>query len=148
MALDFEEEIKSVYSYEYRLPDGNNIKVKDQKIKCSEMLFRPFIAGKEANDFAEICNDSIQKSDADVRKDLYNCIILSGGNTMFGGLPERLNKEIKALAPESMKEEIKVIASLKENTLLGLEALFSLLFLHLRVCGFLRVNMKNLGLIL
>ena len=61
VALDFEEEIKSADSYDYRLPDGNNIKVKDQKIKCSEMLFRPFIAGKEANDFAEICNDSIQK---------------------------------------------------------------------------------------
>ena len=30
---------------------------------------------------------------------------------MFNELPERLTKEIKALVPESMKEEIKVIAS-------------------------------------
>ena len=30
---------------------------------------------------------------------------------MYNGLPERLTKEMKALAPESMKEEIKVIAS-------------------------------------
>ena len=30
---------------------------------------------------------------------------------MYNGLPERLTKEIKALAPESMKEEVKVIAS-------------------------------------
>ena len=30
---------------------------------------------------------------------------------MFNGLPERLTKEIKCLAPESMKEEVKVIAS-------------------------------------
>ena len=30
---------------------------------------------------------------------------------MFNGLQERLTKEIKALAPKSMKEEIKVIAS-------------------------------------
>ena len=30
---------------------------------------------------------------------------------MFEGLPERLEKEIKALAPKSMKEEVKVIAS-------------------------------------
>ena len=30
---------------------------------------------------------------------------------MFNELPERLTKEIKALVPESMKEEVKVIAS-------------------------------------
>ena len=148
VALDFEEEIKSVYSYEYRLTDGNNIKVKAQRIKCSEMLFRPFMVGKEANDFAEICNDSIQQSDADVRKDLYNCIILSGGNTMSGGLPERFTKEIKALAPESMKEEIKVIASpeRKYSAWIG-GSIFSSIS-SFGVCGFLRVIMKNLGLIL
>ena len=30
---------------------------------------------------------------------------------MFDGLPERLTKEMKSLAPESMKDEIRVIAS-------------------------------------
>ena len=33
-----------------------------------------------------------------LRKDLYNAIILSGGNSMLKGLPERLTKEIKDLA--------------------------------------------------
>ena len=42
---------------------------------------------------------------------MYNCIILSGGNTMFNGLPERFTKDIKCLVPESMKEEVKIIAS-------------------------------------
>ena len=40
--------------------------------------------------------DSIQKCDIDVRKDLYNCVVLSGGTSMYNGLPERLTKEIKA----------------------------------------------------
>ena len=34
---------------------------------------------------------------------------------MFKGLQERLTKEIKNLAPESMKEEVKVIASPERN---------------------------------
>ena len=38
----------------------------------------------------------------------YNNIVMSGGTTMFPGLPERLSKEVTALAPTSMK--IKVIA--------------------------------------
>ena len=34
---------------------------------------------------------------------------------MYPQLPERLAKEIKALAPESMKEEVRVIASPKRK---------------------------------
>jgi actin len=34
------------------------------------------------------------KCDIDVRKDLYSNLILSGGSTMFGGLAERLSKNI------------------------------------------------------
>ena len=42
-------------------------------------------------------------------------IVLSGGNSMFNGLPERLTREIKSLAPDSMKEEVQVIASPERN---------------------------------
>ena len=121
VALDFEEELKSVEPFDYVLPefdyelhDGDpvlHVIVKDQRIRCPEALFKPSMIGKEGNGFGQTCYDSIQKCDIDIRKDLYNCIVLSGGNSMFNGLPERLIKEIKALAPESMKEEVKVIAS-------------------------------------
>ena len=48
------------------------------------------------------------KCDVDVRRDLYQNIVMSGGSTMYAGIAERLNKEVVALAPSSMK--IKVIA--------------------------------------
>ena len=48
------------------------------------------------------------KCDVDIRKDLYNNIVMSGGTTMYTGIPERLNKEVTALAPSTMK--IKVVA--------------------------------------
>ena len=60
---------------------------------------------------AEECFNSIQKCDYDIRKDLYNNIVLSGGTSMFNELPGRFEKKIKAFAPESMKKEVKVIAS-------------------------------------
>jgi len=41
-------------------------------------------------------------------RDLYKNIVMSGGTTMFNGIPERLEKEMKALAPQGM--DIKVIA--------------------------------------
>ena len=48
------------------------------------------------------------KCDVDIRKDLYNNIVMSGGTTMYPGIPERLNKEVTQLAPSTMK--IKVVA--------------------------------------
>jgi actin len=66
------------------------------------------LIGKELPGFHELSYNSILKCDVDIRKDLYSNIVMSGGTTMFPGLPERLNKEITALAPSTMK--IKVVA--------------------------------------
>ena len=111
MALDYQEELKSVEPYDYELPDGYHVIIKDERIRCPEALFRPDILGKDDNGLGQICYDVIQSCDIDIRRDMYNCIVLSGGNTMFNGLPERLTKEIGYLVPYEMREEIKVIAS-------------------------------------
>jgi len=48
------------------------------------------------------------KCDVDICKDLYANIVLSGGNTMFPGIADRMHKEITALAPPTMN--VKIIA--------------------------------------
>lgn len=113
VALDFDEEMKkyaesSAMDKTYELPDGNTVTVGNQRFRCPEGLFQPMKLGKEYAGVHELTFQSIMKCDVDVRKDLYNNIVLSGGTTMFGGIAERLNKEVVALAPSSMK--IKVIA--------------------------------------
>ena len=45
----------------------------------------------------QLINKSITKSDVDIQVDLYQNIVLSGGNTEFTGLDERLQTEISAL---------------------------------------------------
>ena len=54
--------------------------------------------------------NSIMKCDVDIRKDLYANTVLSGGTTMYPGTDDRIQKEITALAPSTMK--IKIIAPL------------------------------------
>ena len=110
VALNFEEEIKSVEAFDYELPDGTHIKIKEERIKCPEVLFKPQNIGIEGDGIPQLCYNSIQKCDIDIRKELYNSIVLSGGNTMFNGLAERFNKEIKIIAPENMKQEVNVIS--------------------------------------
>lgn len=46
--------------------------------------------------------------DIDIRKYLYTNIVLSGGNTMFPGIADRLKKELVDLTPSITR--IKIIA--------------------------------------
>merc|ERR1719433_1254497 len=59
------------------------------------------------------------KCDVDIRKDLYANTVMSGGTTMYPGIADRMQKEITALAPSTIK--IKIIAHLRGNTPYGSE---------------------------
>ena len=76
----------------YELPDGQTITIGTQRFRCAEALFKPIMVGKEMAGFHELVYNSILKSDIDIRKDLYSNIVMSGGTTMFPGIPERLSK--------------------------------------------------------
>ena len=47
------------------------------------------------------------KCDIDIRKDLYANSVLSGGTTMYPGISDRMQKELTALAPNTVKENIR-----------------------------------------
>lgn len=46
---------------------------------------------------AEILFQTIQNAAVDTRSELYKHIVLSGGSSMYPGLPSRLEKEMKQL---------------------------------------------------
>lgn len=58
---------------------------------------------------------SIQKSDMDLRKMLYQNIVLSGGSTLFKGFGDRLLSEIKKHVAKDMKIRVKLIYHLNTN---------------------------------
>jgi len=113
VALDYDEEMKKAASSgtverSYELPDGNIITVGNERFRCPEVLFQPSFIGMEGAGAHETCFQSIQKTDIDIRKDLYGNVVMSGGTTMFEGIADRMTKELTNLAPSSMK--IKVVA--------------------------------------
>jgi actin, other eukaryote len=115
VALDYEEALKKSYSSSefeknYEMPDGKIITIGNERFRAPEYLFKPLeMNGKELPSMQELTFNSIQECDVDVRRDLYQNIILSGGTTMYEGIGERLLKEIESRAPKSIN--VKVIAS-------------------------------------
>jgi actin-related protein 2 len=80
---------------QYTLPDGRVIKVGAERFEAPEALFQPSLIGVESRGLGQLIFDSINQSDMDVRPELYKHIVLSGGSTMYPGLPSRLEKEIR-----------------------------------------------------
>ena len=113
VALDYDDEMeKSETSSEleqnYELPDGQVITVGAERFRAPEALFQPQFLGLEQEGIHKLTFSSIMKCDVDIRKDLYGNVVMSGGTTMYQGIPERVQKEVKSLAPDSMT--IKIIA--------------------------------------
>merc|ERR1712178_143969 len=113
VALDYEAEMQAFANDKskettYELPDGTVVTFGNQQIKCPEVLFKPNMIGKDFPGMDKMVYKTIQMCDIDVRRDLFKNITLSGGSTMFPGIQERLNKEIKAQANASV--EVKIVA--------------------------------------
>ena len=114
VALDYQAEVQKsenmkVERTNFQLPDGVEVSYGTEAFRVPEALFMPSIAGSKSDGVQQLIHTSLEKCDIDVRKELYSTIMLSGGTSMFHGLPERMEKEIIALATPSMK--VRVIAT-------------------------------------
>jgi len=81
----------------YTLPDGRVIRVGGERFEAAEVLFEPHLIDVEGGGMGEQLFDCINKADVDTRPEFYNHIVLSGGSTMYPGLPSRLEKEVRNL---------------------------------------------------
>lgn len=82
----------------FQLPDGRIIKIGRERFEASEVLFNPSKCGIDTTQgISHLLYNSIMSVDIDLRNELFKHIVLSGGTTMFAGLPSRLEKDIKEL---------------------------------------------------
>ncbi|XP_071334459.1 uncharacterized protein [Trachinotus anak] len=112
VALDYEAELtqggSSCREMYYTMPDGQIVTLSSERFRAPEILFKPELIGKEHCGMHESIFKSVLSSDIDLRCSFLGNIVLSGGNTLMPGLPERLQAEIKHLVPADMGESVRV----------------------------------------
>ncbi|XP_034654005.1 actin-like protein 53D [Drosophila subobscura] len=110
----------------FELPDGQQIRLGSERFRCPEALFQPGLLGLQMQGVHVATHKSIHKCDIDLRRDLYENIVLSGGTTMFPNLGERLQRELSLLAVPSTRIKIKACPERRFAVWLGGSVLASL----------------------
>jgi actin-related protein 2 len=108
VALDPRKELRlaedtTVLVEKYTLPDGRVISIGQERFQAAEALFRPDLVDVESRGMSDLVWEVIQAAEPDVRPELYKGIVLSGGSTMYPGLPSRLEHDIRAKYLELLK---------------------------------------------
>ncbi|GCB62847.1 actin-like isoform X2 [Scyliorhinus torazame] len=121
IALNFEAELENFKNNseeikeEYELPDGQKMIITNQKFICPEVIFKPFILGKDIQNLPALGHSVIERCSEETRNDMYANIVLAGGNSMFRNMEERLQQEMTNLAKPGTK--VKVHAPPNRNYL-------------------------------
>mmetsp|Transcript_34640 Transcript_34640/g.42726 ORF Transcript_34640/g.42726 Transcript_34640/m.42726 type:complete len:393 (+) Transcript_34640:204-1382(+) len=86
----------------YTLPDNTEIKIGRERFEAPEALFQPSLVDAEGDGLSHMVFNMIQQADLDTRSEYYKHIVLSGGSSMYPGLPSRMEKDIKELYLEKV----------------------------------------------
>ena len=97
-AMDYDDEIRKIDTKkDYELPDGRVIKIGSERFQAPEILFKPELIGFEHDGLHKMLYSSGFKADRDIRQHIFANILVTGGNTMFDGMWDRLLKEMRGL---------------------------------------------------
>lgn len=111
---------------DYQLPDGRTVSLGAEQSMCPEALFNPSVMGASIPALHDAIYASVQACAMDIRKELFANVVISGGNTLFSGLPERLQKELTSLVPPAIKVKINAPAERGNYVWMGGSVLASL----------------------
>ncbi|OMP82789.1 Actin-like protein [Diplodia seriata] len=90
-----------------------------ERFRAPEILFNPELIGSEYQGVHQLVVNAINRTDLDLRKDLFGSIVLSGGSTLTKGFGDRLLHEVQRLAVKDMRIKIYAPPERKYTTWTG-----------------------------
>ncbi len=111
VAEDYELELACSSSKEetYTLPDGQTIKLGNERFRCAEALFKPSLLESMYPDtpgIHESIYKCLKKCDIDTHPDLRCQLIITGGTTLLPGMQTRMQKEMESFFPPTVKVRV------------------------------------------
>ena len=131
VAEDYETELikskkDSSLEKSYMLPDGNKVVIGSERFRVPEGLFQPSLIGMEVSGIQDVVYDCVNKCDIDIRKTLFENVVLSGGTTMLPGIDTRLQSDLKSMVPELVVPNVSAPPERKYSVWIGGSILSSL----------------------
>ncbi|KAJ5080366.1 actin-17-related [Anaeramoeba ignava] len=84
-------------SAKYQFSDQNSVFLDKIRYQCIEPLFKPYLVGKVHEGLHKMVYNSIQRCEIDIRTQVADSIILTGGTTSIPFLKERLENELRPI---------------------------------------------------
>ena len=112
VALDFENEPETnetILLDFIPVPKYDPVPLGKALFTAPELMFKPYLNNLPGPGIVEAVYNAIQEIDPKYHAELYGNIVLGGGNTLFPGIAERIEKDLR----EVTSNKVKVVA--KEN---------------------------------
>merc|ERR1711939_36076 len=108
VSMNFAEEVDNFAGKEkeFEMPDKTVVKVENQLIRCPELMFKPELAGQELLGVHELVAKTVNACTLDVRESMMEHVVLSGGNTMYPNMQQRLQQELQNITPAATKVKV------------------------------------------
>ena len=90
----------NVQQYQYNFYQENDYFILGvDQFRCAELLFKPYIIGVEQAGIIEIISQIIKNMNLNTKKNLANNIFITGGNTYYPFLKERIYHDMRSYLP-------------------------------------------------
>ena len=107
IGLDYDTEIKSIAKFDkkenLRAPRQKHHLCRRRAFPLRWTIVRQVSLAKKPADSSPLYFQNVMKCDVDIRKDLYDNVVLSSGTTFCQGMVARMTNELTALAPSTMR---------------------------------------------
>lgn len=104
------ETAENMPTVHYEFPNGYNQDFSYERFQIPEALFDTSnikgVPGTTVMGAAQVVTTSVGMCDIDVRPSLYGSVIVTGGNSLLQGFTDRLNRDLSAKTPPSMRLKI------------------------------------------
>jgi centractin len=103
----------------HKLPDGSEISLGPELSQATEVFFNPALIGREHGGVAAIAAESIRLTDVDLRREIFQNVVLAGGSTLTTNFPSRFLQELTKTTPKDCKVRIVAPAERLHTSWIG-----------------------------